>query len=136
MKEHLKTTNFTAEKIAQFRKKHNIETFVVLRFLVGDKPDKAQKVSELLDTTDCIVPIEVIAEAVYNMYNYYGHTRDIIAEKIKDFIFIKEDLVEKEYVVRFGCKVYVSTSLDFVDCILLAYANVNGNMIFIITVEV
>ena len=107
-----------------------LDTNAVLRFLVGDKPDKSQKVSELLNTTDCIVPIEVIAEAVYNMDKYYGHTRDIIAEKIKDFISIKEDLVEKENVVRYGCKVYASTSFDFVDCMLLAYANVNGNMIF------
>jgi predicted nucleic-acid-binding protein len=107
-----------------------LDTNAVLRFIIGDDTERLQKVIELLDTVDCIVPIEVVVEVVYNMVKYYGHTRNIIADKIKDFISIKEDLVEKENVVRYGCNVYASTSLDFVDCMLLAYANVNGNSVF------
>ena len=47
----------------------------------------------MINTADCIVSIEVIAEAVYNLRKDYEHSRQLIAEKIKDFIDIKENLV-------------------------------------------
>ena len=107
-----------------------LDTNAVLRFITGDDTERLQKVIELLDTVNCIVPIEVVAEAVYNLGKYYGHTRDIIAEKIKDFITIKEDLVVEENVVRYGCNIFATTNLDFVDCLLVGYANIKGNQVF------
>jgi predicted nucleic acid-binding protein len=46
-----------------------LDTNALLRFITGDNIEKCQKVSDLIDTNDCIVPIEVIAEAVYNLEN-------------------------------------------------------------------
>jgi predicted nucleic-acid-binding protein len=92
--------------------------------------EKCQKVSNLLDTSTCIVPIEVIAEAIYNLEKFYKHPRQLIADEIKDFIAIKENLVFEENMVRYGCNTFASTNLDFVDCLLVAYANVKGNPVF------
>ena len=64
------------------------------------------------------------------MEKYYGHARVIIADKIKDFIAIKEDFVIEENVVRYGCNIFATTSLDFVDCLLVGYAKVKGNQLF------
>jgi len=107
-----------------------LDTNTVLRFITGDNIEKSDKISALIDSTDCIVPIEVIAEAVFNLGNYYGHNRKMIAEKIKDFISIKENLVVEENVVRYGCNVFASTNMDFVDCILVGYANIKGNPVY------
>jgi len=107
-----------------------IDTNAVLRFITGDDIERWQKVSDLLDTSDCIVPVEVIAEAVYNLDKSYGHARKLIAEEIKDFISLREDLVSNENVVRYGCNVFATTGLDFIDCLLVGYANVTGNPIF------
>jgi predicted nucleic-acid-binding protein len=92
--------------------------------------EKCQKVSDLIDTSACIVPIEVIAEAIYNLEKLYKHPRQLIADEIKDFIAIRENLVFEENIVRYGCNIFASTNLDFVDCLLVAYANVKGNSIF------
>jgi len=107
-----------------------LDTNAVLRFIADDDKGKSEKVSDLINTTDCIVSIEVIAEAVYNLEKYYDHPRQLIAEEIKDFIEIKESLVLEENVVRYGCNTYALTGLDFVDCLLVGYANVNDNPIF------
>ena len=107
-----------------------LDTNAVLRFITGDNFEKFQKVADLIDTSDCIVPTEVIAEAVYNLEKFYKHPRQLIAAEIKDFILIKENLVFEENVVRYGCNTFVSTNLDFIDCILVAYANVKGNPVF------
>jgi predicted nucleic-acid-binding protein len=107
-----------------------LDTNAVLRFITGDNIEKCQKVSELIDTNDCIVPIEVIAEAVYNLEKFYMYSRPLIADEIKDFIAIKENLVVEENVIRHGCNSFASTNLDFIDCLLVAYANVKGNQVF------
>ena len=107
-----------------------LDTNAVLRFITGDNIEKCQKVSELIDSCDCIVPTEVIAEAVYNLEKFYMHPRQLIAEEIKDFIAIKENLVLNGNVVRYGCNTFASTNLDFVDFLLVGYANVKGNHVF------
>ena len=86
-----------------------LDTNAVLRFITGDNPEKSQKVSELIENNRCIVPIEVIAEAVFNLEKLYLHPRQLIAEKIKEFSNIKENLVQEENIIRFGCNVFSST---------------------------
>jgi len=54
----------------------------------------------------------------------------LVAKEIKDFISIKERLVYAEDVIRFGCNVFASTNLDFIDCLPVAYASVEGNSVF------
>ena len=107
-----------------------LDTNALLRFITGDNIEKCQKVSDLIDKNDCIVPIEVIAEVVYNLEKFYMHPRYLIADEIKDFIAIKENLVVEENVVRNGCNAFASTNLDFIDCLLIAYTKVKGNPVF------
>jgi len=61
---------------------------------------------------------------------FYMHPRHLIADEIKDFIAIKENLVFEENVIRYGCNAFASTNLDFIDCLLIAYANVKGNPVY------
>ena len=107
-----------------------LDTNAVLRFITGDNKEKCNAVSELLDNADCIVSIEVLAETVFNLEKSYNHPRQLIAEEIKDFISIKQNLVLEENVVHYGCNIYALTKLDFIDCLLVAYANVKGKVIF------
>ena len=95
-----------------------LDTNAVLRFITGDNIEKCQKVSDLINTNDCIVLIEVIAEVVYNLEKFYMYPRNLIADEIKDFIAIKENLVFEENVIRHGCNTFASTNFDFIDCLL------------------
>jgi predicted nucleic-acid-binding protein len=112
-----------------------LDTNAVLRFIADDDKGKSEKVANLINTADCIVTIEVIAEAVYNLEKYYDHSRQLIADEIKELIGIKESFVLEENVIRYGCNIYASTKLDFIDCLLVGYANVKDNQIFTFDVE-
>ena len=107
-----------------------LDTNAVLRFITGDNAEKSQKVSELISDNECVVPIEVIAEVVFNLENFYKHPRELIAEEIKEFSAIKENLVNEEILIRFGCNIFSSTKLDFIDSLLIAYANVKKIPVF------
>jgi len=112
-----------------------LDTNAVLRFIADDDKGKSTKVTNLINAADCIVSIEVIAEAVYNLEKYYDHSRQLIADEIKDFIGIKEGFVLEENIIRYGCNIYASTRLDFIDCLLIGYANVKDYQIFTFDVE-
>ena len=116
-------------------KKIILDTNALLRFITGDDPEKSQKVSDFINSNDCIVPIEVIVEAVYNLEKFYKHPRQFIAEEIIEFSAIKENLVYEEDIVRFGCNIFASTKLDFIDSLLVAYSNVKNNPVFSFDIE-
>jgi predicted nucleic-acid-binding protein len=111
-------------------KKVVLDTNAVLRFITDDNKEKSKKVSDLLSSSDCIVTIEVIVEVIYNLEKFYFHSRQLISEEIKDFIDIKQNLVFEEGVVRFGCNTYSATKFDFIDCLLVGYANIKGSLVF------
>jgi len=107
-----------------------LDTNAVLRFIANDDMEKSETVSNLISTADCLVSIEVIVEAIYILEKQYNHPRQLVAEEIKDFIGLKENLVSEEKIVRYGCNIYASSKLDFVDCLLVGYANVTNSSVF------
>jgi len=109
-----------------------LDTNAVLRFITNDDGEKSEAVADLLSAADCAVPVEVIAEAVYVLEKRYNHPRRLVAEAIKDFAGIKDGLVLHEKAVRCGCgcDAYASSRLDFVDCLLVGYADACGCSVF------
>jgi predicted nucleic-acid-binding protein len=107
-----------------------LDTNAVIRFIIDDDTEKSKMVSILLNEKDCIVPLEVIAETVYNLAGKYDHSRQTIADEVKEFAAIKENLVAEEAVIRYGLNLYASSTLDFVDCLLDGYAKINGCSVF------
>jgi predicted nucleic acid-binding protein len=112
------------------RKTVILDTNAVLRFLMQNDEEMYNQVAELLITNDCITTVEVVAEAVYNLQKKYKLTRQAIAERIKDFSTLQEDLLLEETVVLYACNLFAGSSLDFVDCLLDGYAKIKGNPVF------
>ncbi|GHV80245.1 hypothetical protein AGMMS49944_20360 [Spirochaetia bacterium] len=107
-----------------------LDTNAVLRFVVGNDAKMFHIAAHIINTVPCTVPIEVIAEAVFVMTSVYNYDRRLIADKIKEFITIKENLVVESEIVRYGANLFASTDFDFIDCILDGYAKIKGNPVF------
>jgi predicted nucleic-acid-binding protein len=107
-----------------------IDANAVIRFITADDMDSFNEVAELLTGNKCLVPIEVLAEVVYNLRDKYCCSRQIIRDKLADFMAIQEDVVPETNAVRHALNVYASTKLDFVDCVLLGYAKINNRFVF------
>ncbi|GHV78221.1 hypothetical protein AGMMS49944_00120 [Spirochaetia bacterium] len=107
-----------------------LDTNAVLRFLMQNDEEMYSQVATLLITNDCVATVEVVAEAVYNLQKKYKLTRQAIAERLKDFSTLQEDLLLEETIVLYACNLYAATDLDFVDCLLDGYAKIKGNPVF------
>lgn len=71
---------------------------------------------------------EVIAEVVYVLKNVYSTPKD----KIKSIIHGLSEiiLIENANCVLYAIDLFADVSLDFVDCLLVAYHSLNGENVF------
>ncbi len=104
-----------------------IDTNVILRFILNDNADMAKRAMEVIASGAYTKP-EVIAEVVYVLKSVYSTPKD----KIKSIICGLPDIIQIENAdcVVYAIDLFASTSLDFVDCLLVAYHLLNGETVF------
>ena len=100
------------------------DTNILLRYLLNDNSEMADKAEQYIDNGDAAVTIEVIAEAVYVLNGVYSLKRGVIAGTFKSLL----DLVdcEEKDVLNVALETYGTRTLDFVDCVLYGYHSVKG----------
>jgi predicted nucleic-acid-binding protein len=103
-----------------------LDANAVIHFVQPLDISKFNIVAQTLNNNQCHIPVEVIAEVVYILDGTFQNDRQIIAAKLKDFIIIQDSLVTESSAIIFGLNLYAASSLDFVDCLLAAYAKVKG----------
>ena len=104
-----------------------IDANVILRYLLNDNRDMSQKAREVVSSGAYTKP-EIIAEVVYVLSGVYQAARSDIQAYVKEMLrFIR--CTERDAVV-YAMDVYASTSLDFVDCLLVAYQALNKEAVF------
>ena len=92
---------------------------MILRYLLDDNKEMADKAEEYLSAGDVLVTLEVMAEVVYVLRGVYSMDRDKIARILKGFMELV-DCRDME-VIKKGLDAYGTYNLDFVDCVLLGY---------------
>ena len=92
---------------------------MILRYLLNDNAEMAEKAENYLSQTVVTVTIEVVAEVVYVLKGVYRMERRKIADTLKDFLQIAQ--CRDMEVMRIALETYAAQNLDFVDCVLYAY---------------
>ena len=104
-----------------------IDTNVILRFVLNDNDEMAKLATEVIASGAYTKP-EVIAEVVYVLKSVYSTPRDKIKSIIRGLSSIIR--IENTDCVVYAIDLFASTSLDFVDCLLVAYHSLNGETVF------
>ena len=104
-----------------------IDTNVILRFILNDNTEMAKRAAEVIASGAYTKP-EVIAEVVYVLKNVYSTPKD----KIKIIIHGLSSIIQIENsdCVGHAIDLFANTSLDFVDCLLVAYHILNNETVF------
>ena len=105
-----------------------LDANMILRYLLNDHPEMADKAEQFLNAGNVWVTIEVIAEVVYVLKGVYSMERDFIADTVSHFL----ELVSCQEIDVLVCALdtYAERHLDFVDCVLAARSLVNGDDVF------
>jgi len=106
------------------------DTNAILRYVLRDDLAMLAEVKKQLLREDCFIPVEVVAEIVYVLSKTYSVERNVITKILTDIANVNTINISNTNVVLHALKVYASSTLDFVDCLLIGYAKKNGYTIF------
>lgn len=104
-----------------------IDANVIIRCILNDCPEMTAKAVEIIDAGAYTKP-EILAEVVYVLQKVYSVQRPEIRNMLNKILEVVS-CSEKECVI-FAMDLYASVSLNFVDCLLIAYHKVNNENIF------
>ena len=106
-----------------------LDTNAILRFLLRDDVEKAVYVRNTMELETCLIPIEVIAEAVYVLVKTYSIERTLVRQKLLNFIWNENIEIPHQAVVETALHHFGETNFDFVDCLMIGYAHVEGHQV-------
>lgn len=102
-----------------------LDTNAVLRYLLGDIEQQYHEVEQVIGNRMCIVPLEVIAEAVYVLEKIYRTPRYDIIESFRKFA--DDVIIPNSDVMLRGMGIFGATpKMDFVDCLMYGYKMARG----------
>jgi predicted nucleic-acid-binding protein len=94
--------------------------------VLDDHPELSPKARRLIDENTVEAPIEVLCEVVFVLLKTYGVARRDIADTLLDFFRNTNcTLPHRESIIR-GIEYFGEKPLDFVDCILAGYHEVEN----------
>jgi len=101
-----------------------IDANVILRYLLGDHSQRSEEAKKVIEDGAFTLP-EVLAEVVYVLKGVYQVGRTEIAKTLIEFL--DEIGIDNQEAMCEALAIFSETSLDFVDCILIARHRVLGD---------
>ena len=93
---------------------------ILIRYIINDDEIMAAKADEAVNSGSLFVLPEVFAEVIYVLTKVYGIERSDVADSMIELLdFVSTTATE---IMKTAFQNYRETNLDFVDCILAAYA--------------
>ncbi len=107
-----------------------VDTNIILRYVLADHEDFFEQAKLVFMEKSVVVPVEVLCEVVYVLESVYNVLRrDIYKVVVKFFDDTGCILPHKNSVIK-GLGLYTENKLDFVDCILAGYAEMESAEVF------
>ena len=113
----------TERTAVKFMAKKLVDTNIILRYLIHDVESQQEEVDALIASGVATIP-EVLPEVVYALRKYYNVDKQKTAEAL--LAVLDEIDVEHKPVMIRAAKLYGETNLDFVDCLLIAYRDLEN----------
>ena len=107
-----------------------IDANICLRYLLGDHVILSPKAKELIEQNTVEVPIEILCEVVYVLKGHYKIERQNIAVTLKGFFVKTRCILQHKKAVFLALDYFGSNNLDFTDCLLAGYNEIEKDEIF------
>lgn len=112
-----------------------IDANILLRYVLNDHPELSFNAKEIIDNNIVEVPIEVLCEVIYVLEGHYKTGRQDINAGLKLFFEYTRCVLPHREVILCALEYFERTSLDFVDCILAGYADIEKDEIYTFDVK-
>jgi predicted nucleic-acid-binding protein len=104
-----------------------VDANIVLRYLLLDNAELAEKASQIIENNNVFIPFEVAAEIVYVLEKVYNVGRTEISRSIKELLASDNIHTYDSDVLNKALDIFSSKKIDFVDTLLCGYSLVRGD---------
>jgi len=107
-----------------------LDTNYILRYLLNDDAKMASIAEEVILHKEVHISNEVWAEVVYVLEGVYGLGKEEISNILLSLLRSDNIKVIDKYMLTKALELFALRKLDFVDCLLCAYASVDEVLTF------
>jgi len=107
-----------------------IDANIILRYILNDHAELSPKAKVIIEQHTVEVPIEVLCDVVYVLTGHYKIDRQNVSTELKRFFDLTQCALSHREAVLQGLDYFGKNSLDFVDCVLAGYAQIEKDEIF------
>ena len=95
-----------------------VDESVILRYLLRDDRKKAKRAAEIIESGQAYSYPEIIARVAVTLRDAHGVPRSLVSEAI--LTLLDDICVSEEDVVRYATRLFGTSILDYIDCLLVA----------------
>ncbi|MEQ8187753.1 MAG: PIN domain-containing protein [Candidatus Eremiobacterota bacterium] len=107
-----------------------VDANIILRYLLEDIEELANKASDILENNELFIPNEIIAEVVYVLEKVYKVNRKDIQKSLIEFLNYENIHTQDSDLLKEALEIYSKRQLDFVDTLLLSYNKIKKYTVF------
>jgi predicted nucleic-acid-binding protein len=107
-----------------------VDANIVLRYILWDHEELAEKAREIIEQEEIVIPFEVIAEVVYVLEGVYEVERREIQEGVLGLLEYPNVRTADRDVLKQAFQIFIEKKLDFVDALLVGYHNAKRAKVF------
>ena len=102
-----------------------LDANIIIRFLVADEKEKADKIEQILKINEELVLTDVtISEIIWVLSSYYKESRSEIIKKITALINLPQIRCNKK-IILLALNFFEKYNIDWIDAYLVAYSQEN-----------
>ena len=102
-----------------------VDTNIIVRYIVDDIKEMADIAQNILENEEVFIANEVLAEVIYVLCGIYEFSREDVVDVLIKFVDFENLNFENKYFLRKALILFKTTKLDFVDCLLCAYSEID-----------
>ncbi len=107
-----------------------IDANIILRIILRDDEELFERAKSYVNSGKCTIFNEIAAEVVYVLSKVYNIDRNELAEAFLEILDVENISPAEPEVLKEALKIYGEKSLDFADCLLIAYRIIYGYEIY------
>ncbi|MCX7099195.1 MAG: PIN domain-containing protein [Methylococcales bacterium] len=102
-----------------------VDANYILRYLLNDNPEMANRAEQLFLYEQIFIGNEILAEVVYVLLGVYKISKIDIADKLINLISCHSIFTDNELIIIEALTLFKNQKLDFVDCLLCSYSQID-----------
>ena len=102
-----------------------VDANYILRYLLNDNPEMANIAEQLFLNEQVFIANEILAEVVYVLLGVYEISKIEVVDKLISLINTETIFTDNEPIIIEALTIFKNQSLDFVDCLLCSYSQID-----------